>query len=41
LFLDLAKTYASPEMVQERWVQYLNYESDLLQQMALRGDRMH
>ena len=41
LFIDLAKTYADPLVVASRWQEYLNFEAGLMQELALRGDRMH
>jgi tRNA 2-(methylsulfanyl)-N6-isopentenyladenosine37 hydroxylase len=41
LFLDLAKTYNDPEVVNVRWQQFLDFEAKLLEEMGLRGDRMH
>jgi tRNA-(ms[2]io[6]A)-hydroxylase len=41
LFIDLAEQYFGPEKTRERWLEYLRYEAELLQQMEVRGDRMH
>ncbi len=41
LFLDLAKSYEEPLTVQRRWQQLLDYESNMISAIALRGDRMH
>lgn len=41
LFIDLAKTYGDPEQVKVRWQEYLDYEAGLMEEMELRGDRMH
>lgn len=41
LFLDLAEQYFGPEKARERWLEYLRYEAELMQQMEVRGDRMH
>lgn len=41
LFLDLAKNYGSPDAVQTRWQQLLDFEATILDAFALRGDRMH
>ncbi|MEM8909241.1 MAG: tRNA-(ms[2]io[6]A)-hydroxylase [Bacteroidota bacterium] len=41
LFIDLAKHYGDPVKVKARWEEYLDYESRIMQQLALRGDRMH
>ena len=41
LFMDLAKLYNSEEYVRERWNEFLNFEKKILQNIDLRGDRMH
>jgi len=41
LFLDLAYHYGDPEVVKRRWEAYLQYEKELMDQLELRGDRMH
>lgn len=41
LFIDLAKTYFDEERVKIRWKEYLAYEASILEDMELRGDRMH
>lgn len=41
LFIDLAKLYADEEKVKIRWQEYLEYESQIMDRLALRGDRMH
>ena len=41
LFMDLAKNYKEKEYVEDRWVQYLNYEKEILKKIELRGDRIH
>jgi tRNA-(ms[2]io[6]A)-hydroxylase len=41
LFLDLAKIYAEAGMVKSRWQELLDYESNIISAMSLRGDRMH
>jgi tRNA 2-(methylsulfanyl)-N6-isopentenyladenosine37 hydroxylase len=42
MFLDLAKKYGSNQAyVLERWQQYLNKEAEIMQNLSLRGDRMH
>lgn len=41
LFLDLAKKYGEPEAVKKRWQEYLEFEADVMNNLALRGDRMH
>lgn len=41
LFLDLAKRYINPDRVMKRWQEYLDYETEMIQTLTLRGDRMH
>lgn len=41
LFIDLANTYADPARVRHRWQEYLDHEAEIMQSLALRGDRMH
>lgn len=41
LFIDLAKLYSEEKKVKSRWQEYLEYESKIMERLALRGDRMH
>jgi tRNA-(ms[2]io[6]A)-hydroxylase len=41
LFIDLAKQYAGEEKVKVRWQEYLTREAEIMQELELRGDRMH
>lgn len=41
LFLDVAKSYYPEEMVRTTWLQWLQIEKNILQEMTPRGDRMH
>ncbi len=41
LFLDLAKQYFDEEKVRIRWQEYLQREADIMEELELRGDRMH
>ena len=41
LFIELAETYVKKEKVRARWTQWLQYEGDIIQQLTVRGDRMH
>lgn len=41
LFLDLARMYFGEERVRARWQEYLEYEAKVMEQLDLRGDRMH
>ena len=41
LFLDLAKQYGGEEKVKTRWQEYLDYEVQIMDNLKLRGDRIH
>lgn len=41
LFIDLARTYGDQEYVQKRWNEYLEYEAEMISNLAIRGDRVH
>ncbi len=41
LFIDLAKKYSGEEKAKARWQEYLDYEAKIMEEMDLRGDRMH
>ncbi|MFY8003749.1 MAG: tRNA-(ms[2]io[6]A)-hydroxylase [Chitinophagaceae bacterium] len=41
LFIELAETYIPKALVRKRWQEWLVYEANLMQEMALRGDRIH
>lgn len=41
LFLDLAKTYFPEDKVMNRWREWLSMEKEILENMEVRGDRMH
>lgn len=41
LFIELAETYIEKETVRKRWKQWLEYEAGVMQQMEIRGDRIH
>lgn len=41
LFIDLAKRYFDEERVKKRWQEYLEHEAGIMEQLELRGDRMH
>lgn len=41
LFIDLAKNHADEKNVKERWAEYLDFEGKMIQELELRGDRMH
>ncbi|MHA4810252.1 tRNA isopentenyl-2-thiomethyl-A-37 hydroxylase MiaE [Flavitalea flava] len=41
LFIELAETYVDKETVRRRWKEWLQFESGIMQEMELRGDRIH
>jgi tRNA 2-(methylsulfanyl)-N6-isopentenyladenosine37 hydroxylase len=41
LFINLADNYLSKEKVRKRWKEWIAYETDLMQSMEVRGDRIH
>lgn len=41
LFIELAETYAAKTKVRKRWKEWLAYESSLMEDMEVRGDRIH
>jgi len=41
LFINLADTYLSKEKVRKRWKEWIAYETGLMQNMEVRGDRIH
>ena len=41
LFIDLAKAYFPEDRVKERWQEYLEHESEIIENLELRGDRIH
>lgn len=41
LFIELAETYLPKDRVRERWVEWLNHETEIMKAMAVRGDRIH
>ena len=41
LFIDLSETYIDKKKVRARWQQWLEYEAGVMQEMAVRGDRIH
>lgn len=40
-FIDLAKMYCGDEPVKKRWQEMIEFETKIMQQRELRGDRMH
>lgn len=41
MFLDIAAHYIDKSKVKERWQQWLDFETDVMKSLELRGDRMH
>jgi tRNA 2-(methylsulfanyl)-N6-isopentenyladenosine37 hydroxylase len=41
LFIELAETYIDKEKVRQRWAEWLAYEAAVIQNLELRGDRIH
>ena len=41
LFIDLAYHYCGEEKTRQRWQEYVAAEADILNQIELRGDRLH
>lgn len=41
LFIDLAETYTEKSIVRKRWTAWLAFEANIMQQLAVRGDRIH
>lgn len=41
LFIDLAEKYMDKEKVRRRWKEWLDYESEVISNLEVRGDRMH
>ena len=41
LFINLADTYLPKEKVRKRWKEWITYETDIMMNMKIRGDRIH
>jgi tRNA 2-(methylsulfanyl)-N6-isopentenyladenosine37 hydroxylase len=41
LFIGLAETYIDKDKVRKRWKEWLDYEAGIMQDLELRGDRIH
>ena len=41
LFIELAERYCPKETIRHRWAQWLQYEAEVMQNLEVRGDRMH
>lgn len=40
-FIDLAKKYNDPEVVKQRWNEFLDIEAEILRTLEVRDDRIH
>jgi tRNA-(ms[2]io[6]A)-hydroxylase len=41
LFIELAETYIDKEKVRKRWKEWREYEAQIIDELEVRGDRMH
>jgi len=41
LFIELAETYVDKEKIRARWKEWLEYEAEVIQNLEIRGDRIH
>ena len=41
LFIELAETYIPKDKVRKRWKEWLDYEKKVMNEMEVRGDRIH
>ncbi len=41
LFINLAEHYMPKDMVRKRWQEWLKYEADVINNLEIRGDRVH
>lgn len=41
LFIELAETYIEKDKTQRRWKEWLDYEAEVIENLELRGDRIH
>jgi tRNA-(ms[2]io[6]A)-hydroxylase len=41
LFIELAETYIDKEKVKRRWAEWLEYETKVIKNLKVRGDRIH
>lgn len=41
LFIELAETYIPKDVVRKRWQEWLTFEATVMQEMEIRGDRIH
>lgn len=41
LFIELAETYLDKKLVRKRWKEWLAYETGIMKDLEIRGDRIH
>src|SRR5206468_10718858 len=41
LFIELAETYVDKKKVRKRWKEWLEYEAEIIENLKVRGDRIH
>ncbi|HEU5163947.1 MAG TPA: tRNA-(ms[2]io[6]A)-hydroxylase [Chitinophagaceae bacterium] len=41
LFIEIAETYIDKEKARKRWAEWLKYEADVINNLEVRGDRIH
>lgn len=41
LFIELAETYIEKDKVRQRWKEWLDFESEIIKKLEVRGDRIH
>ena len=41
LFIELSETYINKEKVRKRWAEWLKYEAGVINELEVRGDRIH
>jgi tRNA 2-(methylsulfanyl)-N6-isopentenyladenosine37 hydroxylase len=41
LFIELSETYLPKDKVRRRWKEWLKFEAEVMQQLEVRGDRIH
>jgi tRNA-(ms[2]io[6]A)-hydroxylase len=41
LFIELSETYLPKDKVRRRWKEWLKFEAEIMQQLEVRGDRIH
>lgn len=40
-FIELARKYQDPDLVNERWREWLTFEAEVMKNLEVRGDRIH